>query len=70
MNFERAIDYIKNMNPEEIDLTMNALISRKREIYTDWEILYMAIPKENPKERAQTIQYIIEMLQKMQADNI
>ena len=70
MKFEDIMEFIKSMNAEEIDLTMQALIIRKREIYADWEMIYMAIPKKDPAERKRTIQYIIEMLQKMQADNI
>ena len=29
------MEYIKDMNAEEIDLTMHALIARKGQIYTD-----------------------------------
>ena len=70
MKFENVMEYIKNMNAGEIDLAMHALIERKREIYADWEMVYMAIPKEDPVERAQSIQYLIQMLQKMQADQV
>ena len=70
MKLEDVMEYIKGMNAEEIDLTMHALMDRKREIYADWEMLYMAIPKKDPAERKQTILYIIEMLQKMQMDNV
>ena len=64
------MEYIKDMNAEEIDLTMHALIARKGQIYTDWEILYMAVPKEDPVERKKSISYIMEMLQKMRADDV
>ena len=70
MKFEDVMEYIKGMNAEELDLMMHTLLDRKREIFADWEMLYMAIPKKDPAERKQTILYIIEMLQKMQADNI
>ena len=70
MNFENVLEYIKNMNAEEIDLTMQALIDRKREIYADWEIVYMAVPKENPVEREMSILYLIEMLRKMQEEDV
>ena len=70
MTTKQIEEIVRQVTAEEIDVYVKCAIDRYRELFSDWEIFYMAIPKGDPKERAQTIQYIIEMLQKMQADQV
>lgn len=64
MEFDHVLQYIRKMNALEIDQAMNALISRKRELYTDWEIFYLAIPKNDPAQRRQTLEMLRTLLAK------
>lgn len=67
---ENVLQRIGNMTPREIDEAMRALIARKRELYTDWELIYMAIPKNNEEDRRATIRFIIDMLERGEAQRL
>ena len=69
MDLNHVLEYIQTMDAKELELAMDALEARKRQLYTDWEICYMAIPKSNQQQRSQTIRYIMDMLQKMDAES-
>ena len=67
---ENVLQRIGNMTPREIDEAMRALIARKQELYTDWELIYMAIPKNNEEDRRATIRFIIDMLERGEAQRL
>ena len=70
MTLRQIEKIVGQVNKEDIDLYVKCALDRYRELFPDWEMFYMAIPKKDPKDRAQTIQYLIEMLQKMQAEDV
>ena len=67
MEFCDVLRYMQTMDAKELELAMDALEARKRQLYTDWDIYYMAIPKSK-QQRRETIQYIMDMLEKMVAE--
>ena len=70
MTLKQIEEMVGQVNKEDIDLYVKCAMDRYRELFPDWEMFYMAIPKKDPKERAQTIQYLIEMLRKMQEEYV
>ena len=70
MKKETVLERICSAGRDEIDLYMKAAVERYREVFPEWEILYMAIPKNDPEDRRRTIQYIIEMLKKNGVDQL
>ena len=70
MTQQQIKEMVQKIGIEEIDIYVKCAIDRYRELFPDCELIYMAIPKKDPAEREQTILYIIEMLQKMQSDQV
>ena len=50
---------IQNATSSDINDLLLALCQRHRELFPDWEVLYISCPKNNPQERQQTLEYII-----------
>lgn len=64
MTQKEVLEKIEAAQRGEIQDYVKAAFCRYQELYPEWDITYMAIPKNDPEKRRQTIQYIIEMLQK------
>ena len=49
-------DYIKTAKPEELDQILQAVLARYREVYPDWEIMFLSLDKkENKKKQIDSI---------------
>ena len=57
------IPYIKNAKPEEMEAIMQAVLARYRELYPDWEILFLSLDKKDNKN--DQIDNIIALLNKI-----
>ena len=57
------IQYIKNAKPEELEDIMQAVLGRYRELYPNWEILFLSLDKKYNKN--DQIDNIIALLNKM-----
>lgn len=57
------IQYIKNAKPEELEDIMQAVLGRYRELYPNWEILFLSLDKKDNKN--DQIDNIIALLNKM-----
>ena len=54
--------FIKNTDGIQVELILNAVLERKRELFPDWDIQYLAVPKHDDKERQLTLEYIIRWM--------
>ena len=54
--------FIKNTDGIHVELILNAVLERKRELFPDWDIQYLAVPKYDSKERQLTLEYIIRWM--------
>ena len=61
---------IKMASKYEVDEYLMAAMDRKRELYPDWELIYMAIPKNNEEDRRATIRFIVDMLERGEAQRL
>ena len=55
MELEELLIRISKMEPESLEVILNAAFERKRELYPDWDIIYLALPKEDWQERKRTL---------------
>ena len=67
---QEVIDRITQAEAGEIQEYVAAAFNRYRQLYPEWDITYMAIPKNDPEDRKRTIQYMIEMLCKEQMEEL
>ena len=44
------IDYIKTAKPEELDQILQAVLSRYREVYPDWDITLISLDRRESRE--------------------
>ena len=51
---------IGRASQKRTDMVLNAAMKRKRELFPDWDIVYMALPKNSPEERVKLLQRILE----------
>lgn len=61
---QEVIDRITQAEAGEIQEYVTAAFNRYRQLYPEWDITYMAIPKNDLEDRQRTIQYIIEILRR------
>ena len=57
------IDQIMNAKPEELEDIVQAVLARYRELYPDWEIMFLSLDKKDNKN--DQIDSIIALLNKM-----
>ena len=58
------LDAIRSAGASDIEDILQVAIERKRQLFPDWEILYLAIPKNNEEKRKLTIDYIQQWCRK------
>ena len=56
--YTELISVIQSADASELEDILDAAIKRKRELFPDWDILYLAIPKNDADERMRTYDYI------------
>ena len=58
--FQQTLNRIKRADDLEIVEIMNAVRTRYKTFYPDWEVLYIACPKNDSKERQKTLELILD----------
>lgn len=58
------LETILTANPSDIEVILHAAIERKRLLFPDWDILYLAIPKHDAEERQATLDYLQQIISK------
>ena len=56
--YTELISVIQSADASELEDILDAAIKRKRELFPDWDILYLAIPKNDVDERMRAYDYI------------
>ena len=61
MSVEELKKQISNADSAQIDILLEAAFARKRELYPQWDIQYMALPKDDWEERRKIMEFMLEM---------
>ena len=61
MSVEELRKQISNADSAQIDILLEAAFARKRELYPQWDIQYMALPKNDWEERRKIMEFMLEM---------
>ena len=59
-----VLELIESAGTYEIDSVLWAAIQRKRELYPNWDFVFVSLPKENLQERVQLVHDLIVQLNK------
>ena len=49
---------IQSADASDIDDILHIAIERKRYLFPDWDILYLAVPKNDKEAQSKTLEYI------------
>lgn len=58
----RIIRFVLNADVAELTNIIHAVHSRYQTLYSDWDIIYLALPKNNPAERKRLLQNAVRMV--------
>ena len=61
MSMEELQRQIRNADSTQIDILLEAAFARKRELYPQWDIQYMALPRDDWEERRKILDYVLKM---------
>lgn len=70
MELDEMIIQISRVDTDEIQKLINAVFARKRELYPDWDIVYMALPKDNWEERKRTLDMVLKLEEQFQQESM
>lgn len=48
---KRIMRDIQKADAREVDEILDAAMARRKQLYPDWEMVYFAVPKNDPRER-------------------
>lgn len=65
ISLEELIDRIEAADHDEIDAIIDALQSRYKRLFPDWEVAFLSVPGNNRREQARLL---IEFIQKHYLD--
>ena len=57
MGLEDLLKEIECADAEKVEDIISAAFKRKRELYPQWDLIYLAMPKNKPEERKATLEY-------------
>jgi hypothetical protein len=62
IEIEKILDQIEKANQQELQEIMDSIQERYAQILPQWDILYLALPKEDCDERRNLIRKILDAL--------
>lgn len=65
ISLEELISRIEVADHEEMDAILDALQSRYKHLFPDWEVTFLSVPRENRREQAR---FLMEFIQKHYLD--
>ena len=65
ISLEELISRIEVADHQEMDAILDALQSRYKHLFPDWEVAFLSVPRENRREQAR---FLMEFIQKHYLD--
>ena len=55
----KVLEFIRQADDSQISTIIQALVSRYGEVYPDWDVTFLSLPKNDPEERKNLIQHFL-----------
>lgn len=68
MDMLHVVAEIEKADTLETDMLLEAVIKRKRALYPQWDIFYLALPKTDWDKRERILEAVIRLERKMRED--
>ena len=62
MNEQLICEYLAAADAESVDRILNAIFTRRRELFPEWDMIYLALPRNNPEERKLVLEQALNTL--------
>ncbi len=62
MNIQRLVKKLRKADAPVIDAVLATVLTRKMELYPEWEIIYFALSRESKESRKATVQAVMELI--------
>ena len=59
ITLDQVLTYIHQADDLQVNEIIQAIVSRYREVYPDWDITFLSLPRNDPEERNHLIQYFL-----------
>ena len=60
----QVLEFIRQADDCQVSEIIHTLVARYKEVYPDWEVVFLSLPKNNPTERKNMIQRALYFLDK------
>lgn len=60
----QILSYIRSTEDSQLEQILSAALDRKRVLFPDWDIQYIAVPKNDPREQEILLEFISKWTQK------
>ena len=68
MDLEEIVKEIRDADGTQIDILLDEVFYRKRTLYPQWDLSYLALPKNDWVERRRILETILRMESEMQEE--
>lgn len=68
MNRKRLVKMIQRMEAGELECVFAAALDRKIHLYPDWEIIYLALKRDDPVLRKQMVRRMLHFMEQETSD--
>ncbi len=62
MNIRRLVKKMRKSDAITVDAVFQAALERKMELYPEWEIIYLALERENRESRKEIVRVMLEVI--------
>ena len=63
LTLDMIIHAVQQADTTWIDTILDAALARRQDLYPNWDMTYIALPKDDPKERSRLLSQITQILQ-------
>lgn len=60
MTLEQVLAYIDAADDDEINQIIDALTVRYRQVYPDWEVAFLSLPRHDRKRRREILEFALK----------
>lgn len=52
------VEMIRSADADDLELILTVALERKRQMFPQWDIIFLALPKYDEAERADTLEFV------------
>ena len=69
MNDKVLMEEIAQAGSEKLDEILSAVEARYKVLFPEWEVVYLALSRNDPQERSRQLDFMVEFLRRQERHN-